>query len=149
MEVKLSLEDWQKLNWITKHQTNQQEIADLFAIADRDLKDCKSANLSTDWRMNIAYNAALQLATAALAVAGYKASRDSHHYRVIQSLAYTVNADSTIVEKFDKFRKKRNIGSYERVGYISDQEAAEMIELAESLHKMVKDWICKNHPELI
>ncbi len=43
--------------------------------------------------MSIAYNAALQTATAALAAAGYRATRDSHHYRVIQSLAFTIGAD--------------------------------------------------------
>jgi len=37
--------------------------------------------------MNIVYNAALQ--AAALAAAGYRASREQHHYRVIQSLRQT------------------------------------------------------------
>jgi len=39
--------------------------------------------------VNIAYNAALQAAAAALAAAGYRASREQHHYRVIQSLRQT------------------------------------------------------------
>jgi hypothetical protein len=51
--------------------------------------------------MNIAYNAALQAATAALAAAGYRASRDAHHYRVIQSLKETIGADASVVTTFD------------------------------------------------
>jgi hypothetical protein len=64
-------------------------------MADRDLGKCQTANHNPDWQLNIAYNAALQAATAALAVAGYRAAREAHHYRVIQSLAYTIKADGT------------------------------------------------------
>jgi hypothetical protein len=47
----------------------------LLHIADRDLKDCEAGGLSADWKLNIAYNAALQAATAALAASGYQAAR--------------------------------------------------------------------------
>ena len=119
----MTLEVWLKNSWLIKHETSSQEIADLLGVADRDLADCQSPNLSPDWRLNIAYNAALQLATAALAAAGYRPSRESHHYRVIQSLALTIGADADLVETFDQFRKKRNIGGYERAGLVTDQEA--------------------------
>jgi len=82
----MSLEDWRSSGWLSAHEPSGQEIGDLLAIADRDLKDCRSEGLSADWRFNIAYNAILQTATAALAAAGYRASRDSHHYRILQSL---------------------------------------------------------------
>ena len=114
-------------------------------MADRDLADCQSPNLSPDWRLNIAYNAALQLATAALAAAGYRPSRESHHYRVIQSLALTIGTDSDLIETFDQFRKKRNIGGYERAGLVTDQEAREMFELAEQLRADVEKWIGDNY----
>ena len=99
--------------------------------------------------MNIAYNAALRAATAALATNGYRASRDSHHYRVIQSLAHTLGADKKLIAKFDQFRKKRNIGGYERAGLVSDQEANEMFKLAEQLRADVEKWIRDNHPDLL
>jgi len=113
------------------------------------LADCATSGLSADWRLNIAYNAALQLATAALAAAGFRASRDSHHYRVIQSLAHTIGIDAAIVAQFEQFRKKRNIGGYERAGLVSDQEAKEMIGLARNLRTMVEQWIKKAHRSLI
>ena len=102
--------------------------------------------MSPDWRLNIAYNAALQLATAALAAAGYRASRESHHYRVIQSLALAIGTDSDLIETFDQFRKKRNIGGYERAGLVTDQEAHEMFELAKQLRADVEKWIRDNYP---
>jgi hypothetical protein len=67
------------------------QVADLLALVERDLADSQTSGLSADWRLNIAYNAALQAATAALAASGYRASRDQHHYRVIRSLELTTH----------------------------------------------------------
>ena len=116
----VSLGNWLKNGWLTKHQTSRQEIADLLGVVDRDLADCKASGLSSDWRLNIAYNAALQAATAALAASGFRAARESHHYRVIQSLAYTIVADHKLITQFDQFRKKRNLAGYELAGMVSE-----------------------------
>jgi len=68
----MSLQNWLNNGWLEEHRTSSQEIAALFAVADRDLSDCRTSGLSSDWRLNIAYNAALQTATAALAASGYR-----------------------------------------------------------------------------
>lgn len=142
------LRDWLINGWLVKHKSTRQEIADLVEVAERDLNDCLTSGLSADWRLNIAYNAALQIATAALAAAGYRAGREAHHYRVIQSLAYTIKADTSLIKQFDAFRKKRNIGGYERAGLVSDHEASEMVSLAEYLKSEVLDWLKKHYPDL-
>ncbi|OLD81052.1 MAG: hypothetical protein AUF67_09690 [Acidobacteria bacterium 13_1_20CM_58_21] len=69
------MEDWQKFGWLKAHKTNRNEIAELLAVADRDLGASKAPGLHNDWGFNIAYNAALQIATAALAASGYQAER--------------------------------------------------------------------------
>jgi len=145
----MSLKDWQLNGWLIAHKTSPQEIADLLAVADRDLNDCKASGLSADWRLNIAYNAALQAATAALAACGYRAVREAHHYRVSQSLVYTIDLSPSVVTQFDAFRKKRNIGGYERAGMTSDQEADEMFSLAKNIREKVENWLHRNYPELL
>jgi hypothetical protein len=80
--------------------------------------------LPADWRCTIAYNAALQAATAALAAAGYRAARDNHHYRVIQSLEFTTAPGRKFIDTLDGFRKKRNVSSDDVPGAISDKESA-------------------------
>jgi uncharacterized protein (UPF0332 family) len=144
----MTLQEWQINGWLLPHKTSRQEIADLLALSDRDLKDCLAPGLSADWRLNIAYNAALQSATAALAAAGYKANRDSHHFRIIQSLAFTIGYSLSMVTQFDHFRKKRNSGGYERAGVVSDQEANEMYNFAKQLRQDIENWLCKEHPHL-
>ena len=143
------MHDWLKNGWLIEHQTSPQEIADLLSVADRDLDNCQTAGLSPDWKLNIAYNAALLMATAALAAAGYRAARDARHYRVIQSLAYTIRADARLITQFDGFRKKRNISDYERAGVVSDQEVKEMVILAGNLRASVVKWLRTSYPNLL
>jgi len=145
----MSLADWLRNGWLVEHKSSPQEIAELLAIADRDLRERQASVLSPDWRLAIAYNSALQAATAALAAAGYRATRDGHHYRIIQSLAYTIRAEADLIAKIDGFRKKRNISDYERSGSVSIQEAGEMFVLARELRRTVAGWLKKNHPELL
>jgi hypothetical protein len=102
----MSLLDWERNGWLTAHRTSRNEIRDLLQVVERDLADSAAQGVSPDWRMNIAYNAALQAATAALAATGYRASREQHHYRVIQSLHDTIGADVALVN-----RSRRSEGS--------------------------------------
>jgi len=145
----MSLQEWLNNGWLIAHKTSPHEIADLLAIADRDLTDADVAGLSTDWRFNIAYNAMLQTSTAALAAAGFRAAREAHHFRIIQSLQYTINADLKTITLLDMFRKKRNNGEYERAGAISDREAGEMIDAARQIRKNVSNYLQENYPHLI
>jgi hypothetical protein len=84
-----------------------------------------------------------------LAACGYRASRDAHHYRIIQSLAYTVGVEKSVIVQFDQFRKKRNIGGYEQAGLVSKKEAEEMFQLAVELRNRVQIWLRINYPEFL
>lgn len=145
----MSLPEWHRNGWLVEHRTSPREIADILAAADRDLADSRTASLSADWRFHIGFNAAYQAANAALAAAGYRASRAMHHYLVIRSLALTVEADKRTVDLFEAFRRKRNIGTYERPGTISDQEAGAMHRLAVRIRGQVEDWLRQTRPALL
>ena len=80
----MSLESYSRNRWIRKHRTTPREIADLLAVADRDIEQSQIPGLGSEWRFDIAYNSALQSATAALAAAGYRAERANKHLRVIE-----------------------------------------------------------------
>lgn len=145
----MSLIAWEKNGWLVAHKASPQEIQDLLGVAERDLQDCATKGLSDDWRLAIAYNAALQCATAALAACGYRASREAHHFRIIQSLSFTLRMDSHQVGQLDAFRKKRNICDYERAGVVSTAEAKEIATLAKTLLQQLKAWLRTNAPDLL
>lgn len=143
----MNLGKWEEEGRLKRHKTSRQEIAKLFEAADRDLADCQVSGLSDDWRLSIAYNAALQSATAALAARGYRAAGEGHHHHVIQSLSSTCGADALLIAQLDKFRKKRNLSHYEKAGVVSGMEAEEAIALAKELRKRVEEWLKENYPE--
>lgn len=146
----MTLKDWLDSSWLIEHETTAEEMASSIALADRDIHDARINKLSEDWQFNIAYNAALQLSTAALTASGYRVNRgSSHHHYAIQSLKYTIAVDTKTIRLFDGFRKKRNVAEYDSVGMISAQEAAEMLKLAVQLRQKLMDWLKKNHPDLL
>lgn len=145
MTLQRSLE----ISWIRPHETSREEIGELLAIADRDIGQSQTPGLGPEWRFGIAYNAALQLATAALAAAGYQAERQNKHQRTIECLAWTVGLSSSEVALLDLCRRKRHTNVYEQIGALSDQEADEMIALAQRLRTQVKAWLKSQFPGLM
>jgi len=146
----MTLQDWLRNRWLVAHTSSPQEIRELLDVSRREMADAQVKGLSVDARFGHAYNAALQSALAALAAAGYRVARgESHHHRGIHSLAYTVGCDAGLVDKLDKFRRKRNISDYERAGSVSEQEADEMVRLAKDLRARVETWLKEEHPDLL
>ena len=45
----MSLKQWEANGWLRPHQTSRKEIANLLAIADRDITDAASSDISDDW----------------------------------------------------------------------------------------------------
>lgn len=145
----MSLQSWLANRWLVEHETSAEEIADLFSVVDRDLIDAKVAGVSSDWRLVMAYNAALQLATLALAAEGFRPERSRAHERAIESLRFTVSADRKVIDVLDAVRRKRNASNYERVGVTSEGEVEEVYLIATALRTKVREWLAATHPELL
>ena len=145
----MSLQSWLSEGKLKAHKTSKSEVTQLLSVFDRDLADARVKAISADRRFATAYNAALTVAIAALAASGYRTSGEGHHYWTIQSLAFTLRLDSKTLNKFNKFRQKRNISDYERTDVVSEQEVAEMIALAQALRTAADKWLHENHPGLL
>lgn len=52
----MSLVQWKANGWLKDHATNSVELGNLLSIADRDIADARSKDLSNDWKFGIAYN---------------------------------------------------------------------------------------------
>jgi len=105
--------------------------------------------LGADWRLAIAHNATLLAATAALAAAGYRAEREAYHYRVLQSLTFTVGVERATLAKLDILRKKRNQSSYQRAGATTQEEAVAAVALAADLLGRVSEWLRLHRSDLM
>jgi uncharacterized protein (UPF0332 family) len=145
----MSLAIYLRKSWIRRHESSADEIAKLFAISDRDIRESQTPGLGPEWRFDIAYNSALQSATAVLAAAGYRAERQNKHMRTIACLEFTIALAKNDIGFFDTCRRKRHSAVYDQVGAISDHEANEMVEFAKRLRQQVEDWIRRQHADLL
>ena len=146
----MSLDTWSKNGWLRPHRTTPAQIAELFAIADRDLEDARTERLSTDWQFGIAYNAALKLCTILLYARGYRPEKTLAHYRTLQALPLILGADRQRDAAYlDACRTKRNTAEYDSAGRISPEEARELVEFSAELRIATVSWLKANHPELL
>lgn len=81
----MTLPQWEHNGWLKAEPTSQNEIANLVAIVERDLKDA-TGSISPDWRFGIAYNAALKLCTILLRAEGYRPAHGLQHYRTVMAM---------------------------------------------------------------
>lgn len=146
----MSLEVWVKNGWLREHKTSPQEVAGILDLVERDLSDASRAEISTDWRFNIAYNAGLQLATLVLYVAGYRTGRgESKHFRVIQALPLVLGQEFVAARDYlDNCRRKRNVSEYDTAGTISVKEADDLLRTVRELKAKIEHWLLKNHTDL-
>ncbi len=145
----MSLELWSKNGWLRPHQTTREQIAELFAIVERDLDDARTERLSTDWQFGIAYNAALKLCTILLYAEGYRPEKNLAHYRTLQALPIILGANRQAdADYLESCRAKRNTAEYDSAGHISPEEARELVAFAVELRTDVEKWLKAKHPEL-
>ena len=135
--------------WLRSHKTSSKEIADLFMIVERDLKDAEGG-ISDDWRFGIAYNAALKLCAVILYAEGYRAEKNLQHYRTIQAMSLILGAERKAdADYLDTCRAKRNIVEYDYIGAVSANDADELIAFTKELEKDVMNWLKTKHPDLL
>ena len=145
----MSLQQWHENGWLREHHTDLQELSNLLAIADRDIGDAATENLSSDWKFGIAYNAALKLCTMMLYDAGYMPEKTLAHYRTLLSIEYTLGADrKSDATYLDACRMKRNHVEYDYVEGASESEAAELLEFVRELRADVISRLRAKYPAL-
>ena len=144
----MSLSDWHKAGWLRAHKTSKRQVADLFAIVDRDLEDA-GRGLSPDWQFGITYNAVLKLCTILLYAEGWRPEKNLAHYRTLQALPFILGESRRDdADYLDTCRSKRNTAEYDAPGQVTVSEAKELAAFARELRHDVIAWLAKRHPAL-
>jgi len=145
----MTLRQWESNGWLKAEPARHEEIANLVAIVDRDLKDAAGA-ISSDWQFGIAYNAALKLCTILVRAEGYRSAHGLQHYRTIAAMPLILGESrKDDADYLDSCRTKRNTVEYDYVGAASANEAKELLEFATALRVEILGWLRKKHPNLL
>jgi hypothetical protein len=64
-------------------------------------------------------------------------------------LEFSIDPQRKVVPTLDALRKKRNVGSYEDYGLVSQGEADRCGKMAIRVRKEIEEWIRKNHGDKI
>lgn len=144
----MSLEDLYRFGKIQKHKTSQEEIKNLFDVADRCLKDASQENISLDLRFVAVYQAALAVAESLLCCNGYKAPKGNYHYMTWEGLR---NIHDDYIKKsiilFDSARQKRGAAFYDHTDVVSEVEFNELFKEAKAFISYIKAKIKKEYPD--
>lgn len=117
------------------------------AAADRKAKDAQIEALSYDSRVEAAYDALYNLASAVLACLGYRsACADSHHQVVLEAVCAEVHAPQELFTRVDALRKIRNMKYNGATRCLNDYKVAAVI--LEDFSSLVERWLAKNLPVL-
>lgn len=147
----MTLSEWANLHAsdLAAEPPDKSLIAELRAVADREIRDAETVE-SYDGRLGHAYTACLAIAAAALAASGYRVRQGSlaHHWRLIESLEYTLGLAPAQVKELQDYRKKRSLSVYERAGIVTNAEAQAALAAARRLRERLAVWITRDHPDL-
>jgi len=143
------IDEYLKKGLLKKQKSNFQAIEKLISRADKELKTAK-ANLSIDEGIayTVAYLAMLHAGRAFMLLKGFRPADGYQHKTVVEFMSHSLSEEfRTIVERFDKMRRKRNIFTYEVSISISRTEADNALNTAVKFVNLIKDIIKKENPQ--
>lgn len=134
----MNLKDWasQHPDDLIEERADAAAIAELEKVADREILDADSVR-SCEGRLGHSHNAILAIASAVLAVAGYRIRKGSPslHWRLIESLEFTLGLRGTEIKELQDYRRKRRLSIYEQSGVVTETEAAGALSAARRLRE--------------
>jgi hypothetical protein len=146
----MSLHKWAEYGWLRREETSPDEIQRLLKVVDRDLADSAVDKISDDLRFIAALGAALVCATIPLRASGYRTTTGrGQHEKTIESLEFTVEASSKIIQALKTLSRKRNAANYDMADAISEQDLKRVTAIAAELRSTVVGWLEKKYPLLL
>jgi hypothetical protein len=113
--------------------------------------DADIQELSADRRFITAYNAALQLATIVLRLAGFRtnSNKAGHHRVTIDALPEILGPKlQDLTDYLNACRMKRHMCDYTNAGEISVAEVSEFIAEVKTFRKIVIERVKKSYPQM-
>ena len=135
---------------LKKQKSSHGAVEKLIIRSHKDLKTAK-ANLSIDEGIayTVAHLAMLRAGRAFMLLKGFRPADGYQHKTVVEFMSKALGEEyKSMVEHFDRIRKKRNIFTYEIDISISRTEADNALETAVKFISLIEDFIKKENPQV-
>ena len=138
-----------KKGYLKPQRANFKQIEKQIIRAKKDLQTA-SALLSQDpeWTATIAYQAMLRAGRALIFSKGYLPADGAQHRTVVELTGQLLGKSySSLVEKFEKMRRCRNLFFYESDPFGSMTDAKISLKAASELVDLIEKTIIKENPQ--
>jgi hypothetical protein len=131
------------------HRPSRAEVAAHLRAAERALQDAALPGISAEGRFQLAYAAALDLATVAVVASGHRIlSRVGHHALTFEAAGIALGSEyKKQLSYLDRCRRRRNIISCDG-DEVSGPQADELLMKARWFSARVMAWLHKRHARL-
>ena len=143
------IKEYTKRELIKKQDKNLKAVENLISRAYKEIKVAE-ANIKIDEGIafTVAYTVMLHAGRALMLFKGYR-PHDGYQHKTVVDFASIVLGEhyKTLVQRFDKMRRKRNIFTYEVSILISEEDVKNGLKSATDFIKAVRDIIEKEDPQ--
>ena len=143
------IKEYTKRGLIKKQDKNLKAVENLISRAYKEIKAAE-VNIKIDEGIafTIVYTAMLHAGRALMLFKGYR-SDDGYQHKTVVDFASIVLGEhyKTLVQRYDKMRRKRNTFTYEVSISISEEEVHNGLESASNFIKAVRELIEKEDPQ--
>ncbi len=133
-----NLDNLVKIGKLKADQSTDDEIKGLVQRGLVKIEDYKQANLSTDSRFDLAYNAAHALCLAALRQVGY---RSENRYIVFQCTQHTINLEPKFWRVLSDAHRERNAAEYEGDMVVNEQLVEALVRVVDIIAERVQELV--------
>lgn len=136
---------------VVQHESSPEEIARLFAVYRRHLRDAGVPGISVDGEYCLLFDGGIALAKVVVYAHGWRVSGSDHSRERLLQLCSAIlgRAADSLMAVLEGGRRKRNRAVYDEVGTLSRREVASLREALADLQRLVRDWLAREHPDLL
>ncbi len=126
---------------IRKEKVSRIEVERALERAERDLQTARELiEHDRDWSFAVAYDAVLQASRAYMFAQGFRPSSSESHKNTFAFMRLAMGKDyEELMTYFDRMRNKRHQAIYEIAGLITETEAHNILEKAESFVALIRE----------
>lgn len=135
---------------IEAEPASDDEVQGMWGKAARSLHSSSAAGLDTDSAFTLAYQAALQAATALVRAAGYRVRGEGHHHHTFAAVAALDLGDlSEAARQLNIIRQQRHGAIYDWQTTTRDQDLALLRSATTRLLEHGRGWLSTRRPHLV